>query len=493
MGKKASPLVYQIFQHRFPATFKGFFYFLPISLALTTLLLIFIYISTTASVTKSHAQATLYLRTLPSSSSSFNIDQTSNLPITPFEDTENDNDNLFADPSRLDRLSRANQWLLGNLFGLTNGNYTNNKEAYHDGDLFLQDYRQMNKSLKIYVYPHGKDDPFANVLLPPESDTTGNYASELMFKRALMKSHFVTKDPNEAHLFYMPFSISPMRTDPRIDVHGIPDFVKNYISNVSQKYPYWNRTGGADHFYVACHSIGKIAFDKAFVARLNVIQLVCSSTYFPSSYLPHKDASMPQVWPRQGDPPNLVTSQRKRLAFFAGAVNSPVRIALLKVWGNDTEIFAHFGRLQTPYSDQLLGSKFCIHVKGFEVNTARVADALYYGCIPIILANHYDLPFTDILNWKSFSVVVHHVDIPVMKKILQGISNEEYNMLQSNVLRVRKHFQWNVPAIDFDAFYMSMYELWKRRLGSHHWGLARTFQGELGVKFNIQETNFLMS
>ncbi|GMI85475.1 hypothetical protein HRI_002216800 [Hibiscus trionum] len=442
MGKKPPPLVYQIFQHRFPATFKGFFYFLPISLALTTLFLIFIYISTTTSVTKNHAQATLYLQTLPSSTSSLSINQTNNLPLTPFEDSENDNDNLFADPSRIDRLSRANQWLLGNLFGLTNGNYTNNKEAYHD------------------------DDPFANVLLPPDSDTQGNYASELMFKKALMKSHFVTKDPNEAHLFYMPFSISPMRTDPRIDVEGIPDFVKNYISNISHKYPYWNRTGGADHFYVACHSIGRVAFDKAFVARLNVIQLICSSTCFLPAYLPHKDASMPQVWPRQGpalDPPNLLTSQRKRLAFFAGTVNSPVRIALLKVWGNDTEIFVHFGHLQTPYPDQLLRSKFCIHVKGFEVNTARVADALYYGCVPIILANHYDLPFTDILNWKSFSVIVNHVDIPVLKKILQGISNEEYTMLQSNVLRVRKHFQWNVPPLDFDAFHMSMYELWKRR------------------------------
>ncbi|KAG8472175.1 hypothetical protein CXB51_036146 [Gossypium anomalum] len=460
MGKQSSSLVYQIFQHRFPATFKGFFYFLPISLALTTLLLIFIYISTTANVTKTQSQTTLYLQTLPSL---INIDQTGNLPVVPFEDNEDDNDNLFADPSRTARLSKASQWLLGNLFGLIDGNDTNNKEAYHDGDIFLQDYKQMNKSLKIYVYPHSKDDPFANVLLPPDNDCKGNYASELMFKKALMESHFVTKDPNEAHLFYMPFSISSMRSDPRIDVHGIPDFVQNYISNITLKYPYWNRTGGADHFYVACHSIGKIAFEKAVVAKLNVIQLVCSSTYFPSSYLPHKDASMPQVWPRGGDPPNLLTSQRKRLAFFAGAVNSPVRIALLKVWANDTEIFAHVGRLNTTYSEQFLGSKFCIHVKGFEVNTARVADALFYGCVPIILANHYDLPFTDILNWKSFSVVVHHIDIPVLKKILQGITNEEFAMLQSNALRVRKHFQWHTPPIDFDAFHMSMYELWKRR------------------------------
>ncbi|KAF9595792.1 hypothetical protein IFM89_004194 [Coptis chinensis] len=115
-----------------------------------------------------------------------------------------------------------------------------------------------------------------------------------------------------------------MRHDKRVSVGGIPDFVRSYVFNISQKYPYWNRTGGTDHFYLACHSIG-----------------------------------------------------RKNLAFFAGAINSPVRKKLLEVWKNDSKIYVHFGRLPTPYSDELLGCKFFLHVKGFEVNTARIGDALY--------------------------------------------------------------------------------------------------------------------
>ena len=154
---------------------------------------------------------------------------------------------------------------------------------------------------------------------------------------------------------------------------------------------------------------------------------------------------------------------RKKLAFFAGSINSPVRERLLHSWRNDSEIFAHFGRLTTPYADELLGSKFCLHVKGFEVNTARIADSLYYGCVPVIIANHYDLPFADILNWKSFSVVVATLDIPLLKKILKGISSDQYLMFQKKVLEVRKHFQWHHPPVDYDAFYMVMYELWLRR------------------------------
>ncbi|XWS58528.1 hypothetical protein CRYUN_Cryun08bG0041700 [Craigia yunnanensis] len=131
-----------------------------------------------------------------------------------------------------------------------------------------------------------------------------------------------------------------------------------------------------------------------------------------------------------------------------------------------TQIIAHFGRLKTPYADELLGSKFCLHVKGFEVNTTRIADSLYCGCVPIIIAiiaKYYDLPLADILNWKSFSIAVVNVDIPLLKQILQGITSDEYLWLKRNVLKVCKHFQWHVPPIDFEAFSMVMYELWLRR------------------------------
>ncbi|PON44209.1 Exostosin-like [Parasponia andersonii] len=343
------------------------------------------------------------------------------------------------------------------------GYYVSKNEVFQDGHIFLGDYKEMKRCFKIYVYPHWRDDPFANVLLPVDFEPGGNYASESYFKKVLFKSEFITEDPEEADLFFLPFSIARLRHDSRVGVGGIQDFIRNYILNVSRKYAYWNRTGGADHFYVACHSIGRSAMEKTSEVKFNAIQVVCSSSYFLAGYISHKDACLPQIWPRKGDPPNLLSSKRKKLAFFAGGINSPVREKLLQVWRNDTEIFVHYGRLKTSYADELLGSKFCLHVKGFEVNTARIADSLYYGCVPVIISNYYDLPFTDIVNWKSFSVIVPTLDIPLLKEILKKISSDEYLGLQSNVLKVRKHFQWHHKPIDYDAFYMVMYELWLRR------------------------------
>ncbi|KAH7855161.1 hypothetical protein Vadar_022013 [Vaccinium darrowii] len=185
------------------------------------------------------------------------------------------------------------------------GNSPNNEnDVFHDGsDIFAENYKEMNKSLKIYIYPHSTKDRLANVLLPESSEPGGNYVSEAYFKKALMKSHFITKDPSKADFFFLPFSITYMRNDKRIGVGGIPSFVRDYMYDVRHKYPYWNRSGGADHFYVACHSIGKIAMGKAAEVKDNSIQVACSSNYFVNGYVAHKDVPLPQIWPRQGNPP----------------------------------------------------------------------------------------------------------------------------------------------------------------------------------------------
>lgn len=338
------------------------------------------------------------------------------------------------------------------------------RAAYHAPKTFYQDFVDMACQFKIFIYPHSADDPYANILKPDTKPPTGNYASEHYFKMALMNSSLVTKDPAEADLFYLPFSVANMRNDPRIGVEGIKHFVRDYVSNISAKYPYWNRSGGADHFYVNCHSIGKTATNEALHVRTNAIQVVCSSNYHIQVFIPHKDATIPQVWPRVGFPEQApLIAQRTTLAFFAGAGNSPVRALVAKHWVNDTEIKVYTKRIQTPYDVALLTSKYCLHVKGFEVNTARLADAMHYGCVPIIIADYHDLPYNDVLDWSQFSLVVTAADIPKLKDIIKAVSHEEYVEMQKNVMQVRQHFQWHAQPQLYDAFYMVMYELWLRR------------------------------
>lgn len=121
----------------------------------------------------------------------------------------------------------------------------------------------------------------------------------------------------------------------------------------------------------------------------------------------------------------------------------------------------------------------------------------------VIMADFYDLPFNDILNWRKFSLVLRERDYGILKKVLQGVTMKEYRILHAGVrqvsfveqmciwlksfnrfkdhmkncwkyshfkltrvmdeVQVRKHFEWHSPPVKYDAFHMVMYELWLRR------------------------------
>lgn len=110
----------------------------------------------------------------------------------------------------------------------------------------------MERTLKVYVYKDGEKPIFHQPILK------GLYASEGWFMKLMEGSkRFVVKDPRKAHLFYMPFSARMLEHTLYVrNSHNrtnLRQFLKNYAEKIAAKYPFWNRTGGADHFLVACH------------------------------------------------------------------------------------------------------------------------------------------------------------------------------------------------------------------------------------------------
>ena len=180
-----------------------------------------------------------------------------------------------------------------------------NNGPYHSRRIFLSDYAEMKSAIRVFVYPVERTNPFYNIFQVRATTPGGNYASEEYFKQALLKSPFVTKDPAEAHFFYMPVSITKARLDRRVGVEGLQKFCREYVTDVRARWGYWNRSSGADHFYLSCHSIARSAMDFVPYVRHNAIQLLCPASYFLPSYVSHKDASVPQIWPRLGSTPKL--------------------------------------------------------------------------------------------------------------------------------------------------------------------------------------------
>lgn len=115
-------------------------------------------------------------------------------------------------------------------------------------------YELMEKTLKVYIYKEGEKPIFHQ----PEPVLRGIYASEGWFMRNMQESkHFVTKNSKKAHLFYIPFSSRILELNLYVpgphSKRKLVQYLKNYIDMIAGRYNFWNRTGGSDHFVVACH------------------------------------------------------------------------------------------------------------------------------------------------------------------------------------------------------------------------------------------------
>ncbi|GFY82679.1 exostosin family protein [Actinidia rufa] len=211
-----------------------------------------------------------------------------------------------------------------------------------------------------------------------------------------------------------------------------------------------------------------------FFSQRSVQEHICDGGkfYLPygEGFNPTKDVSFPEILLHDGTMNHLLggpsPSKRPVLVFFAGGVHGPVRPILLEHWEDkDEDVQVHkYLPKSVSYYGMMRKSKYCICASGYEVASPRMVEALYMGCIPVLIKDHYVAPFSDVLNWKSFSVEVAVKDIPNLKTILTGISTRQYIRLHRRGLQVRRHFEVNFPPKRFDVFHMILHSVWLRRL-----------------------------
>ncbi|KAK7311773.1 hypothetical protein RJT34_10120 [Clitoria ternatea] len=340
---------------------------------------------------------------------------------------------------------------------------------YRNVARFRRSYELMEKMLKVYIYQDGDRPIFHEPLLD------GIYASEGWFVKLMEASkQFVTGDPGKAHLFYIPFSSRLLQQTLYVrNSHrrsNLIEYMKNYVNMIAGKYPFWNRTSGADHFVVACHDWAPA---ETRGRMLNCIRALCNAD-IEVGFKIGKDVSLPETYIRStenpaeyigGNPP----SQRPILAFFAGGLHGYVRPILLKHWENKEPDMKISGPLphvrgNANYIQLMKSSKYCICARGHEVNSPRVVEAIFYECIPVILSDNFIPPLFEVLNWESFAVFVTEKDIPHLRNILLSISEEKYLEMHKRVKKVQEHFIWHVEPVKYDLFHMLLHSIWHNRI-----------------------------
>ncbi|KAL2318207.1 hypothetical protein Fmac_032083 [Flemingia macrophylla] len=342
---------------------------------------------------------------------------------------------------------------------------------YHNFSMFKRSYELMEETLKVYVYKEGARPILHSPFL------TGIYASEGWFMKQMeANKRFVTRDPKKAHLFYLPFSSRML--EEALYVQGshshknLIQYLHNYVDMIAGKYTFWNRTGGADHFLVGCHdwAPGETKVDMA-----NCIRALCNADV-QEGFVFGKDASLPETYVRNAqiltrDIGGNSASKRTTLAFFAGSMHGYVRPILLQHWENKDPDMKIFGKLAKSkgnrnYIQYMKSSKYCICAKGYEVNSPRVVEAIFYECVPVIISDNFVPPFFEVLNWESFAVIVLEKDIPNLKNILLSIPEKTYLRKLMRIKKVQQHFLWHMNPAKYDIFHMILHSVWYNRVFS---------------------------
>uniref|UniRef100_A0A7N0UAL3 Exostosin GT47 domain-containing protein n=1 Tax=Kalanchoe fedtschenkoi TaxID=63787 RepID=A0A7N0UAL3_KALFE len=340
---------------------------------------------------------------------------------------------------------------------------------YWHGKAFHRSYLEMEKRLKIYIYGEGEPPVFHDGPIKGILATEGYFINQLE-----MDTRFVTGDPEKAHLFFLSFSITHLiRYVYVVDSHDwgpMRRTITDYVRVISEKYPYWNRSLGADHFMLACHDWGpEISFSVPNLYN-NSIRALCNANT-SERFNPSRDVSIPEINLPKGDLKGLTggppPSKRDILAFFAGGGDhGPIRPILIKHWENkdrDMEVHQYLPQ-GVDYYQMLRRAKYCLCPSGYEVASPRIGEALHTGCVPVLLKSGYAAPFGDVLNWEAFSVTVPVEDIPNLKNILTRISTRRYLTLQRRGVQIRRHFVVNFPPERYDMYHMILHSIWLRRL-----------------------------
>ncbi|XP_059284190.1 probable glycosyltransferase At3g07620 [Lycium ferocissimum] len=346
--------------------------------------------------------------------------------------------------------------------------YVPQGDVYRNAHAFHRSYLLMEKLFKVYVYEEGEPPLFHY------GPCKNIYSMEGMFINLMeTNTHFRTLNPDNAHVYFLPFSVVMIIEhlfDPIIrDKAVLERIVRDYVHTVSTKYPYWNRSLGADHFMLSCHDWGPRATWYIHQMYFTSIRVLCNANT-SEFFNPRKDVPLPEINLLTGNITGLISalpkSNKTILGFFAGRSHGRIRPILFQLWEEKDEDIRVYSKIpeQLSYVEMMKRSKFCLCPSGYEVASPRIVEAIYAECVPVLISQNYVLPFSDVLDWDKFSVQVSVSELPKLKDILLGISEERYEKLLEGVSQVQRHFVVNDPPKRYDVFHMIIHSIWLRRL-----------------------------
>ncbi|XP_019738218.1 exostosin-1 [Hippocampus comes] len=338
------------------------------------------------------------------------------------------------------------------------------------------DFARCQPHFGIYVYPPQRGD-----------EISATYRKILS---SIQESRFHTADPLKACLFIL--AVDTLDRD-RLSAQ----FVQNARTRI-HNLPTWN--DGRNHLIFNLYSgtwpdytedlgfeVGQAMLAKASANVANFRPNFDISIPLFSKDHPLKVGGMGGTWGTNGAAaPISSSSSRRYLLVFKGkryltGIGSETRNALYHIHNGDDIVLLttckhgkdwekhkdsrcdHDNReyAKFDYQELLHNSTFCLVPRGRRLGSFRFLEALQAACIPVILSNGWELPFSEVIDWRKAAVLGDERLLLQVPSMTRSVGRDRIL-----VLRQQSQFLWDAYFSSVAKIVLTTLEIIRDRVDS---------------------------
>ena len=342
---------------------------------------------------------------------------------------------------------------------------------------------------KIYVYEAPASFQVSQKV-QQERCSESNYNSEVILHNQLtdpsspIYKHYVTKNPEEADFFFIPFfgacylyncwANNNWKWDERCQVDT--KYVEPMMNMVKNDFPYWNRNGGKDHLMI--HPMDKTFTyynnNELFQPAIFLKTVGDKRSKWMHRHRYHQDIVIPSATrmihhlrsnPRdyldaQGQP---LSGSRDIFVLFQGCCDN---VNPEDEYSNGIRhlMFNYFAKYpgyeigksiaDHEYLQKLSRAKYGLSPMGWTLDTTRIWEFMAFGVVPVVIADGIIEPFEMDVDWDSFIVRIRRDEVHRLDEILRGIDDQTYEYKRQKLWE-----QGRRVGLEMDAWHFISREL----------------------------------
>ncbi|XP_061339903.1 probable glucuronoxylan glucuronosyltransferase IRX7 isoform X2 [Gastrolobium bilobum] len=265
-------------------------------------------------------------------------------------------------------------------------------------------------------------------------------------------------------------------------VNGFPaigharSLIASAVKLISSEYPFWNRSRGSDHVFVASHDFGSCFHTLEDVAMADGVPEIMKNSIVLQTFGVEYDHPCQEVEhvviPPYVSPESVRNTMEKSPAngrrdiwvFFRGKMevhpknvsgrfySKKVRTVIWRKFNGDQRFYLRRHRF-AGYQSEIARSVFCLCPLGWAPWSPRLVESVALGCVPVVIADGIRLPFSSAVRWAEISVTVAERDVGRLAEILEHVAATNLSAIQRNLWdpRTRRALLFNSQVQEGDA------------------------------------------